>query len=252
MTDTSELLYQQACYWTKEGVRVEIDVRELATADGRERAAKHELFDLDGINRLSFKPGTGAKQPHFALRIGERQAFIYDRPRSDIHDKRVQELSDTLRAFRQSNWFLQTWSNDTDNATTSLECPAYVWEKEVTRGVGSKSYLRHDIFGCHLDFRTSYLRPSIAIEVIDTHYPEELVFAAMLAQSKHSPLLVLFDHVKVPGRFVRAYSRTRRLMYSSDAFLIQDGAVWRDGKALKINNVTELRYQLESYISRLR
>lgn len=92
-------------------------------------------------------------------------------------------------------------------------------------------------------------RPWIAIEVINTHYPEEAAFSAMLAASRNYPLVVLFDFTAQWNTFVKVEKYDKRLRIRPWTFYIKEGAVWQGGSPTSINSSAEFKIELERMLS---
>ena len=99
--------------------------------------------------------------------------------------------------------------------------------------------------------------PWVAIEVINTHFPSEETFSAMLELSKQMPLLIMFDLVTV---------KTKKYFINIDLqkntirpiFYIYEGSVWHSDRidheikssAILKNKMTEIENKLKNLKSR--
>lgn len=241
------LTYDAAYYWDETGKRQCILAESLGSLQERTRAVENELFDADGITRLCLVDAT-TRRKHFSLPKGSSGPRIVSTERTQEHDKRVHWLERDLQTFK-STWTLLLDAGAPDNVRR-YRLPPYAWGREVTRTLNAGFALRHDVYGARLSLQTSPLVPSVAIEVIDTHYPDEEAFAAMLHQSATSPHLVLFENLRRRGSFVKAQVKEKTLYSSKWSFVVRDGAVWHRGQLTGITTAAAFQLSFNELLNR--
>ncbi|MCU1795022.1 hypothetical protein [Pectobacterium polaris] len=101
----------------------------------------------------------------------------------------------------------------------------YQWDTEIHRICNNKLTIRHDLFGQAKSLAMSIHRPWVAIEVINTHFPDEAAFSAMIELSKQVPFLVMFDFIteKAESYFINIDVGKGRI---TPVFYIYEGHVW--------------------------
>lgn len=128
--------------------------------------------------------------------------------------------------------------------------PKYQWGSEIHRILNETAIVRHDIFGQSNELGMSVNRPWIAIEVINTHFPEEEAFAAMLETTKRIPLLILFDFTSHKNRFLNVDKATNRLVYRPWTYLIRNGQLWRGTSPTEITSSSLFKVSVEAMFKR--
>lgn len=230
-------------YYFKDGKRHEIHARELSNADVWKTAKSEQLFDGSGTPVFAIQADT----LHFRgqPQVGDRSS---DRGETNpLHDARVQHILETLNS--RLTWSIEASTYVRGGYSCNPICDlmsAYQWGSEVYRIVSSEATVRHDVFGQAKDILDmSKLMPWIAIEVINSHYPEDKTFDGMQSISKNMPLLVLFDLTKRPDHFLKIDDRTGVI---STKLYMYNGNVY-DGMSadLKINSAAELK----TYVTRV-
>ncbi len=121
---------------------------------------------------------------------------------------------------------------------------------EVTRHLAADVAVRHDIYGTSIALSSSYLRPSIAIEVIHSHYPEEQAFAGMLSLSERVPYIVFFEHTRRLNKFINVDPLKDQLIFDGFTYFIKGGHVWQGlgQQPTGIRSSAALRIALEQLI----
>ena len=176
------------------------------------RASKaRRLFELGEQFNLSVSPRTAERRAHFFAPCGSRNTSIYLQRDSSVHDDHVENLHAWLDGRRSLSL-----------AGHDVCLDEYQWDKEVVRVLSSSVTVRHDLFG-HSGVHMSKRRPWIAIEVIDTHYPDEPVFEELLRLTKELPLIVLFDVVECSNTFWD-FDETQHLL--DVRYTMRGGSVW--------------------------
>jgi hypothetical protein len=215
-----------AVYWDALGKRLIIHFEDLADDATFANAKLLELYDESEQVRVFPRDRTRRDgRRHFYSESSGRRAL--DRGENNPeHDERVFELAQALHTFGDGWRLAYQALAGAEPETIFGPLPAYTWGAEVTRILTADNSLRHDIYG-DWGIRMSVRRPSIAIEVVNTHYPEEATFSALLAKSAEVPLVVLFDFTRfVRGRVLVVDEASQSIVFRSYAFSIFEGCVW--------------------------
>jgi len=130
----------------------------------------------------------------------------------------------------------------------------YRWGGEITRIMDEGTIVRHDIFGASSALSMSVRQPSIAIEVVKTHYPEEAAFATFIERSKREPFIVFFDVIRYKEKaykntFVKIDEVLRRICYRSYTFMIREGKVYKGNSPTEIETSARLRIEIEKMLA---
>lgn len=164
-------------------------VFELAKAARARDMLEHET----GILLAPVKKGTDGTRSHFQ-EYGSTIRMLGDKEEDDgRHDARVSTI---LRRLPKEELLILKVG---DRELLKVQLAEYSWDAEVHRIVTYEKFIRHDVFGMVHKSNMSIRRPNVAIEVINTHYPDEETLDAMLCVSKNVPLVVIFDLVQYDG-----------------------------------------------------
>ncbi|MGF6725992.1 hypothetical protein P3T43_005377 [Paraburkholderia sp. GAS41] len=252
----SELKYPKAVYRDQDsGKLITIRADELANAAILERARLEELFDETEQTHLTPRAGD-IKVPHFAGRpSGGRRLFQGER--DEEHDERVTRLVNALSS--QESWALgmlgaKKSNNEPPDFYQDTILSDYRWGSETNRIMDEQTIVRHDIFGASSTLSMSVRQPSIAIEVVKTHYPEEAAFTAFIEKSKREPFIVFFDVIKCKEQnytntFVKVDAELRRISYRPYTFLVREGKVYKGNRPTEIETSARLRIEVEEMIA---
>lgn len=217
--------HRVAVFWDANGRRNSIRFEELEDDNKFADAKLLELYDESEQVRVYPRDGSAHRRRHFYSESTGQRAFDGGE-HNPAHDSRVADVLASLKRLKDG-WSLAYQQVASESPLPVFgPLPAYVWDAEVTRIVGPRACVRHDIYGdwgIHMSVR----RPAIAIEVVNTHYPEEATFEALLAQSAAIPLVVLFDFTRARrNQLVVVDEENQRVSLRSYTFSITDGSVW--------------------------
>ncbi len=212
---------------------------------------------LDASEQVSVAPRFSSKgTPHFyATSTGTRR--VYGGERDAAHDKRTRELVDSLQPLEKWSIALKIRKQlSTEPREVAYEqelhLPKYQWGFEIHRILSETTIVRHDIFGQANELSMSRTRPWVAIEVINTHFPEEAAYSAFIETSRAVPLIVLFDFVEFQNRFVSVEQANARLVYRPWTYLIKEGCLWKGANRLGLKNADEFEADAEKMLRRWR
>lgn len=242
-----------AVHFDQCGQRQEIRAEELL--DNKRLAEARALILFDGSEQVRVAPRISEKgTPHFYSKTtGIRKVF--SGKKDATHDNRVQQLVKDLQSF--DTWTLaQMQRIEEPNKSSKMvydqevRMPTYKWKHEVHRILTETAIVRHDVFGQSDELDMSVNRPWIAIEVINTHYPEEEAFKTFIDVSRRMPLLVLFDFTQFQNSFVKVEKAEKRLIYRPWTYLIRDGQLWKGTTPSKLKSAAEFRIDAEKMLDR--
>ncbi|MDR6584333.1 hypothetical protein [Herbaspirillum frisingense] len=252
----ADLKYDRAVYRDRESGELKIIRAEnLSDSDTLSTARTNTLYDLSEQTELVARAGD-TNAPHFAGKATEGRRLVQGE-RDKQHDKRVVELATTLQA--SPNWTLGLLGKRTKNTpptfTPKIELFNYRWGNEINQIVDKETIVRHDVFGASNSLAMSVRQPAIAIEVINTHYPDEAAFNSFIQKSLREPFIVLFDVIQFRGQnfsnlLVKIDPDTSRLCYRAYTYWIQKGSVYKgDYPQKKIDSYARLKIEMEDTLT---
>ncbi len=246
----SELEHSIAIYFDSNSVRREIDAADLSNLELLAKVKLQKLYDKTEQKRLYARVGADIR-PHFCeLSDGSSKRALFEGERDPAHNKRVDDILTKLR--KVSKLELVIVHKVTDKVADFehlFSLHDYEWGAEVHRVLEANTIVRNDIYGQRLELAMSVNRPWVAIEVINTHYPDEQAFSALLNASERYPLIVLFDFTAHPNSFVKVDVPTSTLRIRPSSFYIKDGAVWNRNRQTEIKSSALLKLQFEKMLA---
>lgn len=246
-----DLEHEIAVYYDENNARHEAKASSLLDPQILADLKQRDLYDETEQKRLQARWAPNMR-PHFyeiSKSTGTRVLFTGEVDAT--HNARVAELLKQLADCEPLEFvLLHPGRGDiAERAERLASLPEYKWGGEVHRILSKDAIVRHDIFGQTPELRMSIIRPWIAIEVINTHYPEETAFSAMLAASRDFPFVVLFDFTAHPNTFVKVDKFAKRLRIRPWTFYIKEGALWQGGSATSINSSAQFKIELVRMIT---
>jgi hypothetical protein len=227
-----DFVHKVAIYRDDAGVRHEIRVEDLSDPKIFEKAKGLKLFDESEQVRLSPRQ-IEDNRPHFVAPATEVNRSVFKFEKNPVHDERVDFLLDALKAGVQWKILESHYENSQSVTTDLFQISDYSWGKEKHRIVSADAIVRHDLFGQAVQIEMSIFRPWIAIEVINTHYPEEGAFKAFIELSRMFPLIVMFDCTDRQNDFLKIDKQAGTV---NTRLHIRDGAVWFNGQTKDIQS----------------
>ncbi|GMV29142.1 MAG: hypothetical protein AMXMBFR59_12670 [Rhodanobacteraceae bacterium] len=190
-------------------------------------SASGNLF-LPDSDQLRFVNSSSKAAAYFS-RVGERTPTGASTPRTyafekdPAHDDRVDDL---LRMLNNCKDLQLREGQFPEVKVATLN--GYIWRKEVSRTYSRNGMVRHDIVGWNAAGTVSPTQPVVAIEVINTHWPEMRALEDVIAHSHACSFVVLFD-------FVGAKQKLMKFFGGADPFLkgimyVANGSVQKLGK----------------------
>lgn len=254
----SELKFPKAAYRDETGKLFIIRAEELAKINilelARLKAKLSELFDETEQVRLTPHFGD-VKVPHFVSKHSLTRRLLQGKS-DESHDARVNHLVGTLNG--RDYWDLgmlgpKKANNEPRDFSRDFVLSEYEWDDEVQRIMDENTIVQHDVFGGTTKLSMSIRQPAIAIEVINTHYPEEEAFNAFLEKSKREPFIVFFDVIRYKGEsynntFLKVDPKLGRISYERYTFLVREGGVYKGRKLTDIKTSTRLKIEIENMI----
>lgn len=208
----------------------------------RATARTKELWCSDFEVRLY--PRYRPDAPHFFSRSSNRYIDKRKEKNDSPHDERIENL---LEQLNDSNLKVGTLVFDEGESQfeTLTSCDGYSWGGEVTRVLSQDVKCRHDIFGQPGGHNLVVGSPWVAIEVIDSHYPDEKTLEGMISLSARLPFLVLFDIVAEADYFFQIDEKSKSIRV---IYYISDGAVWKNGSRWKRCTAAFLEEKIKDHI----
>lgn len=244
----STLRHRYALYFPSPGVEEVIDAEGLVDDTVFHRAANlgHEglLWDDSMTFRLDVRDGGDTKCRHFyALRQSQHSIRVFERSESNSkeHEERIRELMGRLRS--RTEWVVRHAPPYKRPAKVEVaRLVGYQWGGEVTRGLSYDILARHDIYGHRATLASSPLLPSLAIEVVHTHYPEDEVVAALVRASEVLPIVVLFDYADRANWFLTIDPTDG---FIDADFVLSRGQFWCQGQLTPHKTAVDLKLAMK-------
>lgn len=219
--------FEVAYYEDTNGKVQQIKAKDLENSSVYELASNLILYDGTGQFRLwPRQHGSETGRPHFQSRDAancDRKTFKFED--DDEHKKRIEKILKKLEA--RANWTISIKEYGEITPKIAFDLINYTWRDEVHRIASPEAFVRHDIFGQAKEIGMSIRRPWIAIEVVNTHFPEEEAFAAFLELSARFPFVVIFELIEKDNYFSRINELSGLI---EPIFYIYDGSVWKNSK----------------------
>jgi len=241
-------LVHEVAYYKEDNKREPIRADELQDPVMFAVALALILFDETDQIRLQPRRVKGCR-PHFHAPFEDEKSINSFRgmlayESDDAHNKRVDNLLAKLKS--RGEWKICINKFDSTTPERAYELSDYFWGSEVHRIVTSSAFVRHDIFGQRPEIRMSTKSPWVAIEVINTHYPEEETYAAFLEVSERFPLVIMFDLTAKPNYFLGMNEMAGLI---KPIFAIFDGAVWKNAtKRPEIKSAADLQSAISAML----
>jgi len=235
--------YDFAIYYNDKQERKKIYPNDLHDIEIRAFARKTFLYSDSEEVRLY--PRYRKDSPHFYSLQKDTRTLIKGE-KNEAHDDRVKELVEVLTNSSVSfNIGYFTFEEDKTKQFNPLATlKNYTWGKEINRYISSNSICRHDIFGQRQELAQSSLFPSIGIEVIKSHYPDDAAFDGWISLSQITPMIVAFDIVDKKNYFLKIDSSNKQIRV---IYYIFDGSVWKnDTRRTDIISAGAFREELRS------
>lgn len=234
-----------AVYQTLDGTWHTVYPVNLHDVEFRAFLREQELWNIEREKRLFIRYRVDA--PHFYALSDRVRPIIERREASLRHNERVEQL---LTALQQPNlkFGYYHYTQDGREFITIFKSEQYTWSREVVRSRLDIGW-RHDLFGAHAGHRLSEHCPWVAIEVIDTHFPEDRAFDAWLRLSAEFPCLVLFDFVQEENYYFQVIEANQRVRF---IYYIYEGALWKSREQLPNWNAAIFKEKLTAELSEKR
>ena len=226
--------WEKAKYRNANGDWEEITLGKLAEiakdAGARASLREKQLWSEDEEYRLS--PRFREDAPHFYSPSDHTRTLCRRQENSQEHQQRCEEL---LQKLSSSVWTVgfNFWKDQERFYHAMFDSQEYLWGTEITRALTSDIRWRHDIFGAKMDLRTSERFPWLAIEVIDSHFPDEKALKGWLKASACFPYVVAFDFVRAKDYFLQFKDNNLRMTYLF--MMVPCGRMGIDGKIVHLD-----------------
>lgn len=246
----SDLEHESAIYFDEDFARHEIKASALVNTEVLASAKGKVLWDKSEQKRLQARGGPSVT-PHFAELPGEKTTRkVFEGEKDKTHNERVSFLMERLVESERLDLVLAHQAVEGIEEIDTLYClPRYQWQAEVHRIMDAQSLVRHDIYGQSSALSMSVNRPWIAIEVINTHYPDDQAFSAILNASRCYPLIALFDFTSNPNTFVKVDVANKHLRIRPWSFYIKDGQLWKGKRPTNILTSTHFKLEVDKMLA---
>lgn len=214
-----EFVHPFAVYYDAQGTRgimpadQLVDPVKYAIAD--QCRLSGDLWDLSETILLSLRRPVDVR-PHFWGPSAPTIQNLFYGERDPTHDAHVAASLKKLSAAETWTWL-----------DKNIVFRGYDWRDEVFRVLTPQATVRHDIFGQLRGPHTTHVRPSVAIEMIYTHYPEEDALTGYLDASRGMPSVVLFDRAGFGPKYMKIDPKAATIWAK---FFVFDGSVWGTNK----------------------
>ncbi|WP_243375467.1 hypothetical protein [Geotalea sp. SG265] len=242
-------LLNPIAYYVANGKKHEIKASDLTDKDKYQLAKTVNLTDEAELLKLWPRVPEG-KRPHFYARSSSKRR-VSAVETDPAHNAQIKTILDKLSSIQVWKVMVNVFIGKHQEKEILLWLDNYQWGKEVHRICSSELVIRHDLFGQSTFLAMSVSRPWVAIEVINSHYPEEQSFREMLKLSSQVPLLILFDIINVTLRnyFLKVDERTEEI---TPLYYIYEGSMWKGGTQRKdIDTATRFKIEVSADEKRL-
>lgn len=205
---------------------ISINSKDLEDEGIRAKYKGERILDKTGEFLLFIRSrGTSS---HFYSRGNYRHNIRGRKNYTEEHREKIQILLNFLNARDRIRVFCYYFEYDKKFLDTIISFKNYFFAKEVKQSVGKSSYFISDIYGISKTLNNSNREPNIAIEVIDTHFPDIKTFNYFRKVTKETPLIILFYYINHELKFNHmknnnGENNNGKLRISH---YIQDGSFW--------------------------
>ncbi len=235
--------WNAAIYLTPDGNWQTVYPEDLHDLEFRAFLRGQELWDSEREKRLFIRYRVDT--PHFYSLSNRTRRIIERLETSTLHHQRVEQVLTALQQQEFKFGYVDHKAEEGPEFITLFNSEQYTWSEEVVRSRADIGW-RHDIFGAQASHRLSDRCPWVAIEVIDSHFPEDRAFDAWLQLSLEFPCLVLFDFVKKWNYYFQVKDNCQvRVIY-----YIYEGAVWKSREQLPNCNAAIFKERLTTELSK--
>lgn len=165
---------------------------------------------------------------HFFSRGNSRKNIRDRKYFNEAHIEKINILYNFLNARDRIRICTYYFENKKPILDTIFSFKEYYFAKEVKQTLTKSNYFISDIFGISKTLNNTYKEPNIAIEVIDSHFPDEKTFNYFRKLTKETQLIVLFYYLEFEPKINQMInnsgnSNNGKLRVSH---YIQDGSFW--------------------------
>ncbi len=247
-----KLEHEEAFYFAN-GQRHCIQAKDLRDKNTLELAKTVFLTDQEEQERLRPRvPKDINKRSHFYAPDPAPKRRVSIRETNPLHDTWVDNLLKMLAGKNTWTVVIGRFVDGVLEREPRFILEKYLWGKEVHRICSPNLIVRHDLFSQSPMLAMSIFRPWVAIEVINTHFPDEPSFNAMRDLSQRTPLIVFFDVLRngINSYFLKVNDKTGEII---PLYYIYEGSVWKGSTERKdITTAMRLQIEIDADVERLR
>ena len=205
---------------------VTITQNQLEDEGIRTKYKGKKILDRKKENLLHIR--SRGKSSHFFSRGKSRKNIREKKEYSENHKNKIEILYNFLNnrdrvricnyVFYQNEKYLDTIFSFND----------YIFSKEVKQSLSKTDYFISDIFGINKKLHNTNTKPNIAIEVIDSHFPDIKTFNFFRKISEETPLIILFYYLEFEPIINSMFNNTGNTNNGKlrISHYIQDGSFW--------------------------
>jgi hypothetical protein len=242
-----------AVYYDSGSVRHQLDRKSLddAAPNPAERLRIRNLELWDSAEEYRLAPRFRSNAAHFYSPQSNTRSVCSRAEKSTGHNRCCATVIGELerREWTVGYYAWDKMSPDDPNGEKVIDplfrTGGYSWGKEVTRTLTSGIRWVHDVFGAKLDLRTSERFPWFAVEVIDTHFPDQQALDGWIEASKSFPYVVAFEFVASPKYF---FAFNEKLGCLRISYYIYDGRLWNGASPWTTTSAAFFKERLKDVI----
>ena len=175
---------------------IKVTRKQLEDEGIRTRYKGKTIIDETKSFRLYIR--SRGKSSHFYSRGKSRKNISSKKYRNEKHLEKINILFNFLNARDRVRICTYYWEygKPKPELETIFSFKNYYFAKEVKQSLSSQHYFIADIFGVSKSLNKTEKEPLLAIEVIDTHFPDIKTFNYYRQITKQQPLIVVFYYLE--------------------------------------------------------
>lgn len=210
----------------KDNITTTISRKDLEDEGIRTKYKGEKITDKTG-ELLLFIRNRG-KSSHFFSRGISRKNIRSRKNFTEDHKNKIQILLNFLNARDRVRICCYYFENKKPVLDTIFSFKEYLFAKEVKQSMNKLNYFISDIYGISKNLNNTNREPNIAIEVIDTHFPDQKTFDYFRKATSETPLIILFYYLEHEPKINCMYNNNGennngKLRVSH---YMQDGSFW--------------------------
>lgn len=210
----------------KDNTTITISRKDLEDEGIRTKYKGEKIVDKTGEILLFIR--SREKSSHFFSRGTSRKNIRERKYFTEEHKGKIQILLNFLNARDRVRICCYYFENKKPVLDTIFSFKDYYFVNEVKQSISKSNYFISDIYGVSKNLNNSNREPNVAIEVIDSHFPDKKTFNYFRKITNETPLIVLFYYLEYEPKINcmhnnNGVSNNGKLRVSH---YIQDGSFW--------------------------